>query len=142
MTPVYRAGHFVRCRFPTAEQPKEPGPKTRIGYVLAVQRIGRADLAALLYTTTVRWPAGDARPLGIISVDDAQAHAIGQRAFTIDIRTAAVLPIGVDFFPRLESADHGIAGIAPPGLKRKIESVLSEMRRRQVAIALRGPGNQ
>ncbi len=139
MTPVYRPGQFVWCRFPTAEQPKAPGPKSRIGYVLAVRQIGRADVAALLYTTTVRWPTDAARPLGVIPIDEPQARVIAQKPFMIDVRTAAALPITMEFFPHLERADHGIQGAASAGLSRKIESVLQELRRRRVAISVRGP---
>lgn len=139
MTLAYRPGQFVWCRFPTAEQPDAPGPKSRIGYVLAVRRIGRADVAALLYTTTARWPTDDARPLGVIPIDEPQARAIGQKPFTIDVRTAAALPITIEFFPHLERADGGIQGTASAGLSRKIESVLEELRRRRIAIDVRGP---
>jgi len=80
VTPSYRPGQFVWCRFPTAEQPEAPGPKSRIGYVLAVRRIGRADVAAMLYTTTARWPTAAARPRGVIPIDEPQARAIGPRS--------------------------------------------------------------
>jgi hypothetical protein len=140
--PAYRSGQFVWCRFPTAEQPEAPGPKSRIGYVLAVRRIGRAHVAALLYTTTARWPAEAARPLGVIPIDERQAQAIGQKPFTIDVRTAAALPITIEFFPHLERADRGIQGLASAGLSRKIESLLDELRRRRIAIAVRGPGGR
>ncbi len=118
------------------------GPKSRIGYVLAVRRIGRADVAALLYTTTARWPTDAARPLGVIPIDEPQARAIGQKPFTIDVRTAAALPITIEFFPHLERADRGIQGLASAGLSRKIESVLKELRRRRIAIDLRGPSGR
>lgn len=139
MTPAYRPGQFVWCRFPTAEQPEAPGSKSRIGYILAIRRIGRADVAALLYTTTARWPTETARPLGVIPIDERQAQAIGQKPFTIDVRTAAALPITAEFFPHLERTDRGIQGAASPGLTRKIESVLEDLRRRQIAITVRGP---
>jgi hypothetical protein len=142
VTPAYRPGQFVWCRFPTAEHPKAPGPKSRIGYVLAVRRIGRADVAALLYTTTARWPVEAARPLGVMPIDERQAQAIGQKPFAIDVRTAAALPITIEFFPHLERADRGIQGLASAGLSRKIESVLDELRRRRIAIAVRGPGGR
>ena len=142
MTPAYRPGQFVWCRFPTAEQPAAPGPKSRIGYVLAVRRIGRADVAAMLYTTTARWPADAARPLGVVPIDEPRARALGQKPFTIDVRTAAALPIAIEFFPQLERADRGIQGLASAGLSRKIESVLEELRRRRIAIDVRGPSSR
>jgi hypothetical protein len=142
VTPAYRPGQFVWCRFPTAERPEAPGPKSRIGYVLAVRRISRADVAALLYTTTARWATDTARPIGVIPIDERQAQTIGQKPFTIDVRTAAALPITIEFFPHLQRADCGIQGLASAGLSRKIESVLDELRRRRIAIAVRGPGGR
>jgi len=92
----------------------------------------------MLYTTTARWPADAARPLGVIPIDEPQARALGQKPFMIDVRTAA-LPIAIEFFPHLERADLGIQGMASAGLSRKIESVLEELRRRRIAIDVRGP---
>jgi hypothetical protein len=103
-----------------------------------VRQIGRADVAALLYTTTARWPSDAARPLGVIPIGEPQARAIGQKPFMIDVRTAAALPITIEFFPHLERTDRGIQGTASAGLSRKIESVLEELRRRQIAIGVRG----
>jgi hypothetical protein len=142
VTPAYRPGQFVWCRFPTAEQPKAPGPKSRIGYVLAVRRVGRVDVAALLYTTTVRWQTDEARPLGVIPIDEPQARKIGQKPFMIDVRTAAALPITIEFFPHLERADRGIRGAASAGLIRKIGLVLEELGRRRIVIDVRGPSGR
>ena len=142
MTPLYRPGQFVWCRFPTAEAPDAPGPKSRIGYVLAVRRIGRDDVAALLYTTTVRWPTEEARPLGVIPIDERHAQAMGQKSFVIDLRSAAALPIRIEFFPHLGRADRGIQGIASAGLSRKIETLLEEMRRHGIVVDVRGPSRR
>jgi len=84
VTPPYRPGQFVWCRFPTAEEPEAPGPKSRIGYVLAVRRIGRDDVAAFLYTTTVRWPTEDAQPLGVIPINKPQARAAAERTLMMN----------------------------------------------------------
>jgi len=139
VTPLYRPGQFVWCRFPTAEEPQAPGRKSRIGYVLAVRRIGREDVAALLYTTTVRWSMEDVRPPGIIPIGERQAATIGQKPFVIDVRYAAALPIDIDFFPYLERADRGIQGMASAGLIRKIGTILTELQRRRIVIDVRGP---
>jgi len=134
--PPYRAGQFVWCRFPTREQPLSPGPKLRIGYVLDVSP---SMMTAMLYTSTVRW-ADDRLPLGVIQIGERQAQKLGQKAFAIDVRCAAFLPITIEFFPHLMHADRGVQGEAPAGLDRKIKAVLTEMRRRRVPIDLRGPG--
>ncbi len=136
MTPPYRAGQFVWCRFPTREQPLSPGPKLRIGYVLDVSP---SMMTAMLYTSTARW-ADDRLPLGVIHIGEKQAQKLGQKPFAIDVRCAAFLPISIEFFPHLMDADHGVQGEAPAGLDRKIKAVLTEMRRRRVPIDLRGPG--
>jgi len=46
----------------------------------------------MLYTTTVPWP-GPNLPVGVIPADSRHAAALDQKPFTIDARTAAVLPI-------------------------------------------------
>jgi len=113
-----------------------PGPKQRIGYVLDVSP---SMMTAMLYTSTVRW-ADDRLPLGLIQIGDRQAQKLGQKAFAIDVRCAAFLPIVIEFFPHLMHADHGVRGEAPAWLERKIKAVLTEMRRRRVPMDLRGPG--
>ncbi len=138
MTSPYRAGQFVWCRFPTGEQPLSPGPKLRIGYVLDVSP---SMVTAMLYTSTVRW-SDERLPLGVIPIGERQAQRLGQKPFVIDLRCAAFLPITIEFFPRLTRADRGVQGEAPAGLDRKIKAVLTEMRRRGVAIDVRGPGRR
>jgi len=138
VTSPYRAGQFVWCRFPTAEQPQVPGPKLRIGYILDVSP---SLITAVLYTTTVRWPA-DRVPLGVIPIGERAAQKLRQKPFVIDLRCAAFIPITGDFFPHLARADHGVQGEAPTGHSRKIKTVLAEMQRRQVTIEVRGPGRR
>jgi hypothetical protein len=138
VTPLYRAGQFVWCRFPTAERPLVSGPKLRIGYILDVSP---SRVTAVLYTTTTRW-VGDRVPLGVIPIDERAAQKLGQKPFVIDLRCAAFIPITSDFFPRLDHAERGVQGEAPAGLTRQIAAVLTEMQRRQVTIEVRGPGRR
>jgi len=98
-------------------------------------------MTAMLYTSTVRW-ADDRLPLGVIQIGERQAQKLGQKAFAIDVRCAAFLPITIEFFPHLENADRGVQGEAPAGLDRKIKTVLTEMQRRRVPIDVRGPGRR
>ena len=123
--------------FPNREQPNRPGPKPRVGYVYAITPSGQGA-AALLYTTTVLWSDPNV-PLGVIAVDRRHAAALGQKPFTIDARTAAVLPVTTEYFPQLSHADHGIRGQAPIQLTRRIEAVMRELRDRGVVIDVRGP---
>jgi hypothetical protein len=133
----YRAGQFVWCRFPNRERPDRPGPKSRVGYVYAVTPSGQGA-AAMLYTTTALWP-GPNLPLGVVPVGGRHAAALGQKAFTIDVRTVAVLPVTAEYFPRLDREDHGVRGQAPIDLVRRIEAILKELHRRGVVIEVRGP---
>ena len=101
-----------------------------------------AGAVVMLYTTTVRWQTDEARPLGVIPIDEPQARKIGQKPFMIDVRTAAALPITIEFFPHLERADRGIRGAASAGLIRKIGLVLEELGRRRIVIDVRGPSGR
>ena len=137
MSLPYLAGQFVWCRFPNREQPDRPGPKSRVGYVYAVTPSGQGA-AAMLYTTTVPWSDPNL-PLGVIPVDSRHAATLGQKPFTIDARTAAVLPVTAEYFPHLAHADHGIRGQAPIQLVRRIEAALKDLRDRGVVVEVRGP---
>jgi hypothetical protein len=132
----YLVGQFVWCRFPNHEQPDRPG-KSRIGYVVAITP-STQGAAALLYTTTVSWENPNL-PMGVIPVDDPQAAALGQKPFTIDARTAAILPVTAEWFPHLERENHGIRGEAPVQLARRIAAAVKELRDRGVVIDVRGP---
>lgn len=137
MTSHYLVGQFVWCQFPNREQPDQPGPKTRVGYVYAVASTG-VGAAAMLYTTTARWP-GSNIPLGVIPVEERQASAMGQRPFAIDARTVAILPVTAEYFPYLAETGHGVQGHAPPKLVRRVEATLTNMRVRGLVIEVRGP---
>jgi hypothetical protein len=132
----YRVGQFVWCRFPNHEQPDRPG-KSRIGYVVAITPSAQGA-AALLYTTTVSW-ADPNLPLGVIPVGAPHATALGQKPFTIDARTAAILPVTAESFPHLKREDHGIRGQAPVPIARRIAAAVKELRERGIVIDVRGP---
>jgi hypothetical protein len=138
VTPPYRPRQFVWCRYPSNELPDLPGPKVRIGYVLAAQPAG-PSAAIVLYTTTVPWRSDAPRPLGLIPIDAQQAQRLGQKPFLIDARHLAILPLTPEFFPYMDTPDQGVQGTASLGLDRKIRTVLAELQRRQVALDVRGP---
>ena len=92
----------------------------------------------MLYTTTASWSELNL-PLGVIPIDGRVAAALGQKPFTIDARTAAVLPVAAEYFPHLARADHGIRGQAPMQLVRRIEAALKQLQDRGVVIEVRGP---
>lgn len=140
MTPPYRPGHFVWCRFPQHERPEIPGPKLRIGYLATVRQIDEVLAVAVLYTTT--GPFAEPMPLGVVPIAGRVAETLRQRPFWIDARCIAYLPVTVDFFPRLGRADHGIQGLAPIGLQRKIVAAATQIFRRPELLDLRGPGRR
>jgi hypothetical protein len=133
----YRTGQFVWCRYPQREQPHEPGSKIRIGYVAVTRRAPSGLVVALLYTTTK--PMSAPLPLGVILIDERQARTLGQKPFSIDARSVAVLPVSEEYFPYLDRADRGVQGEAPAGLARKIKATLVDLRERGVVIEVRGP---
>lgn len=140
MTLPYRPGHFVWCRFPQNERPDKPGPKLRIGYLATVRQVEQGLAVAVLYTTTR--PFAEPLPLGVIPIAGRAAETLGQRPFWIDARCIAYLPVTIEFFPRLDRADHGVQGVALVGLQRKIVAAATEVFRRPELLDLRGPGRR
>lgn len=138
MTLPYRPGQFVWCRFPQHERPDKPGPKLRIGYLATVRQVEQGLAVAIIYTTTR--PFAEPLPLGVIPIAGRVAEALSQRPFWIDARCIAYLPVTIEYFPRLDRTDHGVQGLAPIGLQRKIVAAATEVFRRPELLDLRGPG--
>ena len=119
--PLYRAGDFVWCCFPERENPAHPGP-LHLAYILAVSDVAAPDFSALLaYTTSRPWPHA-AKPLGMFTFDQEEAAPLGQkRAFRLDARRMAYVPLSVAWFPRMDRPPtHGVQGHAPKSLQRRI----------------------
>lgn len=132
MSAPYKTGQFVWCNFPYRENPTEPGPVTRVGYVFSVD--SKTDPAnpaiGVLYTTTsqARMNRKEGEP-GFIHVDHNAARRLNQSAFMIEASQVAFLPANQAFFPELKLPSHGIISTAPDALKREINGEMAHILR-------------
>lgn len=140
MSPPYRAGEFVWCRFPFSEKPTKPGGSNHISYVFAVtERGGRHYVVAAIYTTSQPWPAEVPIPPGVIPITEKQSKGLNQKAFVVDGRRVAFMPATEDFFPYLTQSDRGVQAVAPAGLRKKIEAEMARLVNRPDLIEVLGP---
>jgi hypothetical protein len=132
----FRAGQFVWTAYPESEDPLSPGPE-HIGYIFMVSAASEGFVA---YTTSRPW-FGE-KPSGIHVFDQAAAAEMGQdKAFVLDLRRIALLPLTVRWFPRLNTPGHGIVGQAPEKIREELETAAREIFRRRPEIVERlGPG--
>ena len=52
------------------------------------------------------------------------------KAFTLDLRRVAAVPVTLEWFPELDTANHGIIGRAPEHQRVAYEIALTELARR------------
>src|SRR5947208_2252841 len=99
----FQLGDFVVCNFPYDDAPDQPGPKEHFGLCLGTLASSAGQVAAVAaYTTSQAWPTGMPVPRGVHRVSQAAAVAMGQqRAFVVDARKIAFMPITEEFFPQL-----------------------------------------
>ncbi len=142
--PPFRAGDFVWCAFPQHEDPVRPGP-LHLAYILVVNGTVRPGkhpaLSALVaYTTSQPWPY-PSYPLGVHGFDRQAAKDVGQaRAFVLDLRRLAFLPVALDWFPRLDQPGAGVEGRLPKRQQRAFWRDAEELlTRRSDAIERLGP---
>lgn len=134
--PPYHPGDFVWCAFPQREAPARPGPQ-HLAYALVVSDPVSGTQGALLaaYTTSRPWPADAAPPLGVFRFDRQQAVALGQaRAFVLDARRIAYVPITPEWFPRLGQPGLCVQGRAPKALQRSIWEVAEDLLTRHAEL--------
>jgi hypothetical protein len=106
-------GGLVRVKFPTREQPRQPG-LLRIGYVLG----GTATEVMQAYTTSQPWPATVPLPAGARPFDREEAARLNQsRAFILRLDVLAKLPVTEAWFPDLALPGHGVIAVAPARLR-------------------------
>ena len=136
--PGLRHGDFVWCAFPERETPLRPGP-LHVAYCLAVAEVAGGHGVMVAYTTSQPW-AG-ALPPGVIVFDGDEAASLGQsRAFVMDLRRLAYLPLTAPWFPHIAVAGGGVLGRAPKGLRDRVATVTSELaRRRPETLTKTGP---
>lgn len=130
------------CAFPERENPVQPSPSRHLAYTLAVSSVGGGtQLSALAaYTTSRPWPYPTV-PLGVRIFDQAAAAQVGQhRAFLIDLRRLAYVPITQSWFPRLDELGRGIQGRASKQLQRECWQTADDLLRRHGELVERlGP---
>jgi hypothetical protein len=128
--PPLQQGDFVWCAFPEREAPLRPGP-LHVGYTLAV--------AAVAYTTSQPWSGP--LPPGVITFDSEEAASLGQaRAFVLDLRRLAYVPLTATWFPRAGEAGAGVLGRAPKALRDRVNAAVTELvKRRPESLSRSGP---
>ena len=139
MTSVpFLEGQFVWCAFPEYEDPLTPGPM-HAGYILATVTDERGFGAMVAYTTSQPW-IGET-PRGVRIFTREQARVVGQhKAFVLDLRRIAYIPVDSAWFPDLAAPDHGIIGQAPEALRLQLEAAATEIFRRHIETVERlGP---
>ena len=127
--PALQQGDFVWCAFPEREAPLRPGP-LHVAYTLAVATVGAGYGVMTAYTTSQTW-AG-ALPHGVITFDSTEAASLGQaRAFVLDLRRLAYLPLTAAWFPRAGEKNLGVLGRAPKLLRDRVNAMATELAKRR-----------
>lgn len=136
--PALQQGDFVWCAFPEREAPLHPGP-LHVAYTLAVATVGSGYGVMVAYTTSQPWSG--ALPQGVIAFDSAQAANLGQaRAFVLDLRRLAYLPLTATWFPRIGEDGAGLLGRAPKVLRDRVNAMVTELvKRRPETLSRSGP---
>ena len=132
------------CAFPERENPARPGP-LHLAYTLAVSGVatsgGGPEFTALAaYTTSQSWPASPL-PLGVFAFNQQAAANLGQtRAFVIDLRRLAALPLTPEWFPGLGQPGRGVQGHMPKRQQSLYARVATDLLTRHPEIVERlGP---
>jgi len=80
----------------------------------------------LAYTTSQPWVGP--KPPGVRSFTRAEAAGMGQdKPFTVDLRRMAFVPVTREWFPLLNTADHGVVGRAPKQLRQELEATAMQI---------------
>jgi hypothetical protein len=136
--PTLQQGDFVWCAFPERDTPLRPGPP-HVAYTLAVAAVAGGYGVMVAYTTSQPWTGS--LPAGVIPFDSAEAANLGQaRAFVLDLRRLAYLPITATWFPRISEAGFGVLGRAPKALRDRVNAITTELaKRRPETLSMSGP---
>ena len=110
-----------------------------MAYTLAVAAVGRGYGVMTAYTTSQPWSG--ATPQGVIAFDAAGAASLGQtRAFVLDLRRLAYLPLTVAWFPRAGEDGAGVLGRAPKPLRDRVNAMAAELvKQRPETLSRSGP---
>ena len=113
----------------------------RTAYTLAVSGVatpggGQEFTALAAYTTSRSWP-GSTLPLGVVAFNQQAAANLGQaRAFIMDLRRLAALPLTSEWFPWLDQPGRGVQGHMP---KRQQLRYAQDQRRHPEIVERLGP---
>ncbi len=115
-----------------------PGP-LHVAYTLAVAAVGSGYGVMTAYTTSQPWVG--VMPHGVIAFDSAEAAGLGQtRAFVLDLRRLAYLPLTVAWFPHAGEQGAGVLGRAPKALRDRVNATATELaKRRPETLSRSGP---
>ena len=136
--PPLQQGDFVWCAFPERESPLRPGP-LHVAYTLAVAAVAGGHGVMAAYTTSQPWTGP--LPQGVVAFDREAAAGLGQaRAFVLDLRRLAYLPLTAAWFPRVGEVDAGILRRAPKSLRDRLNAITTEVvKRRHETLSRSGP---
>jgi hypothetical protein len=113
-----------------------------VGYVVRVLGTASpAGLAALVaYTTSRPWTSA-AHPPGVYAFDRQEAAGLGQaRAFVLDLRRLALMPVAPAWFPWMHQAGGGIQGRASAYWQQRFNQMVEDFIARHPEIIERlGP---
>jgi hypothetical protein len=95
----------------------------------------------MAYTTSQPWPPGTPLPIGVLAFNLAEASRYGQsRAFVMDVRRVAFVPVTLQWFPYLGQPDHGVRGRAPKPDQRRFRQMAEDLAARHAELVERlGP---
>jgi len=136
--PSLRQGDFVWCAFPEREAPLRPGP-LHVAYTLAVAEVGGGYAVIAAFTTSQPWVG--ALPQGVVAFDSTEAAGLGQaRAFLLDLRRLAYLPLTAAWFPRIAAEGAGVLGRTPKALRDRPNMMATDLvKRRPESLSRSGP---
>lgn len=136
-------GAFVWTNFPFGppDRADVPGPVRHIAYVLGAREAGRGIQMLLAYTSSGAWRgAAETAPLGVVEFTAAEARALNQRAFHLDLRCLARVPPTAAWFPEIGTATKGIVAVASVRLQARIMKAATDLAARSPElIEVRGP---
>jgi hypothetical protein len=128
----FRSGDIVWTNFPFEDQPDRPGPVRHAACIIAAFTRAQASAATSVpvdnlglvvgvYTSSQVQKFGDALPIGVIQVKPDHANRIGnQKPFFIDVRKRAFVPFARQFFPDIDSPNHGLIAAIDRGLWEEV----------------------
>jgi hypothetical protein len=112
-----------------------------IAYVLGAREAERGIQMLLAYTSSGAWRGAAATPpLGVVEFTAAEARALNQRAFHLDLRCLARVPATAAWFPEISSATQGVVAVASARLQARVMKVATDLAARNPElIEVRGP---